>query len=100
MKKKLVFLIFLSVILSADEKNLIDSNSKENLSVYVDEQQRNNNNLKEINIASKYLKDDNTDISKYKKVSLMDVVLETIGTICVAAGGCTLALTISTMFLA
>ncbi len=78
MKKKLVFLIFLSVILSADEKNLIDSNSKENLSVYVDEQQRNNNNLKEINIASKYLKDDNTDISKYKKVSLMDVVLETI----------------------
>ena len=69
MKKKLVFWIFLSVILSADEKNL---------SVYLDEESKNIKEPKVSTFQNKYEKDFNTDVSKFRKVSLMDVVLETV----------------------
>ena len=61
MKKKLVFWIFLSVILSADEKNL---------SVYLDEESKNIKEPKVSTFQNKYEKDFNTDVSKFRKVSL------------------------------
>lgn len=78
MRKQLIFWIFLSVILSANEEKLIDETKKENLSVYLDEQPIKSKLAKEIALSVNYEKDFNTDISKYRKVSLMDVVLETI----------------------
>ena len=69
MKKKLIFWIFLSVILSADE---------EKLSVYLDEKPIINKELKLTAFQNNYDKLSKTDMLKYKKVSLMDVVLETV----------------------
>lgn len=71
MKKQFIFWIFLTVILSANEEKLVNENINTNISVYLDEQLNNS----EIN--DRYEKDYNADFSKYKKVSLMDVVLET-----------------------
>ena len=78
MRKQLIFWIFLSVMLSANEEKLIDEIKGENTSIYLDEKVDNSKISKETLLLDKYQKDYNTDISKYKKVSLMDVVLETI----------------------
>ena len=78
MRKQLIFWIFLSVILSANEEKLIDEIKSENISIYLDEKVDTSKISKETLLLDKYQKDYNTDISKYKKVSLMDVVLETI----------------------
>jgi outer membrane protein TolC len=76
MKKQLIFWIFLSVIVSANEQKLIDENK--NISVYLDEKPSNSQLLEAIDANKKYQKDTTTDILKYQKVSLMDVVLETV----------------------
>ena len=78
MRKQLIFWIFLSVILSANEEKLIDEIKSENISVYLDEKVDTSKISKETLLLDKYQKDFNTDVTKYKKVSLMDVVLETI----------------------
>ena len=78
MRKQLIFWIFLSVILSANEEKLIDEIKSENISIYLDEKVDSSKISKETLLLDKYQKDFNTDITKYKKVSLMDVVLETI----------------------
>lgn len=76
MKKQLIFWIFLNVILNANEEKLIDENK--NISVYLDENPSNSKIQKMNNSFGRYEKDFNTDMTKYKKVSLMDVVLETV----------------------
>jgi outer membrane protein, adhesin transport system len=76
MKKQFIFWIFLSVILSANEE-LVSENTNQNISVYLDEKQS-DKEISQMNSNGRYDKDFNTDISKYKKVSLMDVVLETV----------------------
>lgn len=78
MRKKLLFWIFLSVIVSANEDKVINENKKENPSIYLDEKPINNQMLKSNDILGKYDKNSSTDITKFKKVSLMDVVLETV----------------------
>ena len=78
MRKKLLFWIFLSVIVSANEDKVINENKKENTSIYLDEKPSNNQMLTSNNILGKYDKNSSTDITKFKKVSLMDVVLETV----------------------
>ena len=69
MRKKLIFWIFLSVILSAEE---------EKISVYLDEKPSVNKELTVTAFQNNYDKLSKTDMLKYKKVSLMDVVLETV----------------------
>ena len=98
MRKQLIFWIFLSVILSANEEKLVDKSKKETpsiytvddkesnykklkdieLTVYLDEEPTKSKKLKKIDTITNYGADTGTDISKYKKVSLIDVVLETI----------------------
>ena len=75
MKKQFVFWIFLTVILSANEEKIAYENMNSNISVYLDEQL---NSPQTLNSNDRYEKDFNTDMTKYKKVSLMDVVLETV----------------------
>ena len=75
MKKQFVFWIFLTVILSANEEKIAYENMNSNISVYLDEQL---NSPQTLNSNDRYEKDFNTDVSKFRKVSLMDVVLETV----------------------
>ena len=75
MKKQLIFWIFLSVILNANEETLIDENK--NISVYIDENPS-SSEMQKMNSFGRYDKNFNADMTKYKKVSLMDVVLETV----------------------
>lgn len=77
MKKQFIFWIFLTVILNANEEILDNKNMNSNISIYLDEQ-LNSPQTSSINSSDRYEKDYNADISKYKKVSLMDVVLETV----------------------
>ena len=65
-------------MVNANEEKLISENQNQNQSVYLDEKPSNNQLSELISNSSKYEKDPNTDILKYQKVSLMDVVLETI----------------------
>ena len=76
MKKQLIFLIFLSVILNANEEKIIDENPS--ISVYLDENPSNSKIEKMNDSFGRYERDFNVDMTKYKKVSLMDVVLETV----------------------
>ena len=98
MRKQLIFWIFLSVILSANEEKLVDKSKKDTpsvytvddkesnykklkdieLTVYLDEEPTKSKKLKKIDTITNYGTDTGTDIYKYKKVSLIDVVLETI----------------------
>ena len=89
MKKQLIFLIFLTVLTNANEETLIDDKNKDLL---MKEKKEEIKDLKFIlqdktsflktsetpNPSSKYVKASDADISKNKKVSLMDVVLETV----------------------
>ena len=78
MKKQLIFLIFLSVIVNANEEKLIEENKKTTQSIYFDEKPSVSQSLKTVDPTNKYTKGSDTDFSKYKKVSLMDVALETV----------------------
>jgi outer membrane protein, adhesin transport system len=75
MKKEFMFLVFLCVMLNANEEKLINENK--NNSVYIDENPT-NYQIQKMKSFNKYEKNFNDDMSKYKKVSLMDVVLETV----------------------
>ena len=77
MKKQFIFWIFLSVILSANEENFLNISINENTSAYLDEQ-LNSPQISKMNSNDRYEKDFKTDMTNYKKVSLMDVVLETV----------------------
>ena len=76
MKNKLLFWIFLSVIVSANEDKLINENQKQ--SVYLDEQINPSQLSKGLAGLNKTDNSFANEMLNYKKVSLMDVVLETV----------------------
>lgn len=76
MKNKLLFWIFLSVIVSANEDKLINENPKQ--SVYLDEQINPSQLSKGLAGLNKTDNSFANEMLNYKKVSLMDVVLETV----------------------
>ena len=77
MKKQFIFFIFLNVMLNANEESFLNVNMNENMSGYLDEQ-LNSPQVSKMSSNDRYEKDFKTDMTKYKKVSLMDVVLETV----------------------
>uniref|UniRef100_UPI004047D6CB TolC family protein n=1 Tax=Aliarcobacter sp. TaxID=2321116 RepID=UPI004047D6CB len=92
MKKQLIFLIFLTVFTSANEETLIDEKNKlllikddkkeeiKDLKFYLENKNTFSGIKQEEKSSNRYIKAADVDISKYKKVSLMDVVLETVST--------------------
>ena len=76
MKNKLLFWIFLSVIVSANENKLVDENQKQ--SVYLDEKAIPSQLSKGVDALNKVDNVFANEMLNYKKVSLMDVVLETV----------------------
>ena len=78
MKKEILFLILLCITMSANEEKLILGDKQENSTGYFDEEQVSSLKAKKNDSLGKYENKFSTDISNYKKVALMDVVLETV----------------------
>jgi outer membrane protein, adhesin transport system len=91
MKKQLIFLIFLAVLTSANEETLVDEKNKiilvkekkeekKDLNFYLADKDSFPKISQEESSSNRYVKASDIDLSKYRKVSLMDVVLETVST--------------------